>query len=344
MEDDGAVQEAIKMKKRICAFASLLSVLFACASGANEHFISPETANRIGGVPALISQEYQIFARMHFDEVEKHKEENLVYSPLDYYVATAIMNAREGQDELSVIDPFVTAFNGLQQQQHEFVALKPALASTVPLEEEAVWELNKHYVSTFEGELPQLKKAVSNHYGRDVAMNNPGEYYFSFLEVKSTLYVPRQYIDEEEFYGKQTKPMTYAGDKADTGFAEDESSFCLDVPFLSFRLRVCLPKEGYSLQDVSGDFLTQELETRRVFFHLPEFDINSSLSLPAPSGHMEQSAKIRVTRYGLEASSFTVHGPTSGSPYDEVECWINRPFYFALLHEGIPLFAGVYNG
>ena len=335
------------MKQKPYSLATLSLLLCSCATGANEHFVLRETANKIEEAPVSARTVYQEFAQEHFDVIEALNEGNALYSPLDYFVASKIRDYRQNQGDLSLIDPFVRIFNASQQQQHESVTLKPALASTEPLEEKTVQELNDHYVSTFEGDIPSLKRALSKHYGREVTMGDPGEYYYSFLEAKATLYSPWEYIDDAPFYGEQTKVLTYAGHKVERGgYDEDEFGYCVDIPFLSDGLsfRAYVPKQGHSLSDLSSSFLTRALTSHRVFFHVPEFTISSRITLPSTGGYMEQSADIRLSRYGLEAKSFTAHGPTQGNPNEEIECWINRSFYFAVMAQKTPLFVGVYNG
>ncbi len=196
-----------------------------------------------------------------------------------------------------------------------------------------VSELNDNHVSTYEDASELLHNSLLNHYGVDVEIANPGEYYLCATSLLAK--VIERKVQSATFHGNVDKVLQFAEWKADTFYYEDSLCQCFEIGFGSkTRLRCFMPKGGITFSQCDLSLLAFDVDgvSARVDAHYPEFAIETKLGLDKDDARfLKQEARISVDRHGIRTSSFTVSGPTSDSPAYEIECWLDRPFLFSII-------------
>ncbi len=194
-------------------------------------------------------------------------------------------------------------------------------------------------VSYFEGTKEELSNSLSRYYDREITLTQNGTYYLNEMEVTDRFLLPKEL--------KKNLPFDHAGQfdyvefVGDYEVVQNESYTYLALNINQTEMRLLLPKENGKLENLSLDaFYPESTETKRIHALVPKFEKSYSYEIRSEDRFLYQDNMFHFDEYGIQASSFTVDGPTSENPNYVLDLSFDHPFLYSCFYDDVMLFCG----
>ncbi len=338
-----------KNAKNLCIILAVFSLCSCSSFNKAKENLSTTSKKQSKDITYSVEDLNDYYAFLEGNSVDKIRKEgsNFLYSPLSHFFVNQLENYFNKTSGLTSIQHLASKTNVESGKNFIFSCL-PAVASTSPLYDELVQELNNNYVSTFMGTAKELENSLKSFYKRDISISNNGRYFLSEINVDDRPFVPFKDEGKGPFHGEKEYTAKYFSGEGANSYKETDEYQMFDASIYQTVLRILLPKMNHHTKDFDFSLLNQTIDEQKgIEFIIPSFSIKQSVDLSQISdsheGFMQQSNIFELNRYGVKASSFTIKGPTSTAPIETIKIKIDRPFLFSLSYKSIPLFYGEVN-
>ena len=334
--------EAMSMSKfRILLLSQLMGLtLFSCGSlfGRVDFssnvliYQAPQNTNR----PTLDESERQAIndAYRRFEESGGHDSSNSLFCPLSSAIANELSRGK-----YSFVKAITDKFN-VSIGDAAFLKTKNAMAypEGYSLGIQTKRELYEHGVSVIQGSPEEVRERITDFAeGLKVDFNPGMPTSINYFAVDDSFEEPWS-VMTGLFDGKEVSFMT---DVRQMSYEESEKGYTVSFGLQNTLMTVAWPKEGHQLGELSMDDLFKTNKTpANIYFHIPQFKIQSKLSNSTGSFEERQAAEFELDPKGARGRAVTANYPTSSNPYPDLQLCVDRPFYFAYTYQGAPLFVG----
>lgn len=322
----------------------LPSLLCSCSKG-DYSLETISTPPKLEAAPSLKDSMIQECQAYFSSEKEIYVKDKGLYSPLSEELMDWIK--ADGEASLASYKSLSTLLNF--SEKNCSLEVKGAYASTDDISSTVKEDYEKNYVSSFQGTLAELGNSLSRFYNRDIKLVNKGNYYMDSLDLQDKFPLPSETKKDFAFTNADASSSSLTAIVRESGtttnYYEGDQSVLSDMEVGKTAFRILLPNKGVGIDSVSplGLFSHEftENEKKTVRFTLPEFSLSSSFELPTKDlSFTRQDNVFELNEYGVKGTSFTINGPTATDPSYEKDLTADRPFYFASLYQGLPLFVG----
>lgn len=320
--------------KRLLALSSTLLLSSCQANLAIEWVNRPPVSKTQKLIEAAeISSTQALFSKMVVDF--GFATANKVVSPLGFFLTECLKNGDEGS--LSEYKALTEKAN-VKTDRFSISSLG-AFASTAEIDKPVVEKYSANFASVFQGSIAELENSLKKFFGFEVKLGNPGEYYMNSLELTDNFALPIEESANLPFAGSGSHYFTikkYLG-----SYLDGEDFFLVDLPVNNTSLRLLLPKDGIDIASINFEqIFNDDLVEGKIKAKVPEFKLKDFYLKLDSDRYISQGSEFEFSRYGVKGKAFTVNGPTSTGPEHDFEITFDRPFFFASMYKGMPLFCG----
>ncbi len=312
------------MKRKLLPFLTFFLISCNNVAYATETISKPTVSKK----RILFSDDEKKYLKVNDETLDNLTvQENCVVSPVGLRLVDCF------HDNTNIFSALYKKMN--QNEDYFELSDKFSVASTEKIEDKSV----SYDVSYFEGTVEELNNSLSRYYDKEVKLANNGTYYLSMLNLNDRFLIPHKTKSDMPFNGEGKH--TYVEFTGDYSVVLDDSYTYVSLTINQTELRILLPTDGHSLDDMSlSDFYPESTETKRVHAYVPEFEKEYQYANMDTDGFRYQGNKFCFDHYGVSASSFTVKGPTDVDPSYDLELTLDRPFLYASFYDDVMMFYG----
>lgn len=283
-----------------------------------------------------------IFSSFNFKDIcPDNTNDNWAFSPLSYASTKLSQQAYRGDE--SAAKRYKKLSDGANYSCGDYFSIESnSLVAVRKFEDGIEKMLNENSISTFSGSPKEISKYAADLFG-DKAFDTQDHLFANVMKFHDNFVKPLKRVKSSIFHGSSTANTTdyYELNSISKGFLNEEYFFgYLNIRETSMLIFMPLEKK---LTDYSINILStfNESDDKYIRCSMPEWKTKYSVAVHDDNNStIYQTNEFEFTKNGIKGKSTSKSGPTGMGDEPDIDITIDRPFYYGVYANNIPLMIG----